>query len=211
MGRKKPEGLIHTIAQGERSVALGKDVHCANPERVQHRGTQEGKGRNLLCPFRARRIINRFPGRRFACPGLAHVESFQDSFAPESSGFCLGCPGVGRNQAIQISVNLLANSGDAPNIAFVWADFEGACMSCGRLFRFTAPALRGGPCQSGSHHIASSIFKGRKARPNRGETQRPEPQPRQSGDWRSRREFWSQSAKLHQNTLSFSSFPRKRG
>ena len=68
MGRKKPEGLIHTLAQGERSVALGKDVHCANPERVQHRGTQEGKGRNLLCPFRARRIINRLPRAALRLP-----------------------------------------------------------------------------------------------------------------------------------------------
>ncbi len=68
MGRKKPEGLIHTLAQGERSVALGKDAHCANPERVQHRGTQEGKGRNLLCPFRARRIINRLPRAALRLP-----------------------------------------------------------------------------------------------------------------------------------------------
>jgi len=35
MGGKKPEGLIHTLAQGERSVALGKGVHFTNPERVQ--------------------------------------------------------------------------------------------------------------------------------------------------------------------------------
>jgi hypothetical protein len=44
MGGKKPEGLIHTLAQGERSVALGKGVLLSNPERVQQRTVQEGKG-----------------------------------------------------------------------------------------------------------------------------------------------------------------------
>ena len=48
------------------------------------------------------------------CPGLAYVESFQDSFALEPFGVCLGSLCAGRRQVIQISVNLLSNSGDAP-------------------------------------------------------------------------------------------------
>jgi len=42
-GFEKPEGLTHTIAQGKRSAALGKDVPLANPERVQQRVVQKGK------------------------------------------------------------------------------------------------------------------------------------------------------------------------
>jgi hypothetical protein len=94
MGRKKPEGLIHTIAQGERSVALGKDAHCANPERVQHRGTQEGKGRNLLCPFRARRIINRLPRAALRLPWDSVSGILSGFFCGRTSGVCFGCPGV---------------------------------------------------------------------------------------------------------------------
>jgi hypothetical protein len=67
-GGEKPEGLIHTLAQGERSVALGKDVHFANPERVQQRVVQEGKGRDLLCPFRARRVTARLPRATLRLP-----------------------------------------------------------------------------------------------------------------------------------------------
>ncbi len=64
-GFEKPERLRHTFSQGERSVALGKDVHFANPERVQHRVVQEGKGGDFL----AKEILNGEAERsRFVVP-----------------------------------------------------------------------------------------------------------------------------------------------